>query len=40
MGSSNYVQKKAHNLGRFKTKKKEAMDARKAGEDKYFEKYR
>ncbi len=32
-------QRKAHILGRFKTKK-EAIDARKAGEDKFFGKYR
>lgn len=32
-------QRKAHILGRFKTKK-EAVDARKAGEDKFFGKYR
>ena len=32
-------QRKAHNLGRFKTKK-EAVKIRKAGEDKYFGKYR
>ena len=31
-------QRKAHILGRFKTKK-EAIDARKAGEDKFFGKY-
>ena len=32
-------QRKAHNLGRFKTKK-ETMDARKAGEYKFFGEYR
>lgn len=32
-------QRKAHILGRFKTKK-EAIDARKAGEDNFFGKYR
>lgn len=32
-------QRKAHILGRFKNKK-EAIDARKAGEDKFFGKYR
>ena len=32
-------QRKAHNLGRFKTKK-EAIEARKSGEEEYFGKYR
>ncbi len=32
-------QRKAHILGRFKTKK-EAIEARKAGEEEYFGKYR
>ena len=39
MGSSNYVLKKAHILGRFKTKR-EAVKTRLTGEEKYFGKYR